>query len=308
MKNSPLFLRAGAALLALAGVLWNQQVYPPGEGVQLGRLPHRWITGGPRCMEVPDWQVHEYNPDFYILRQSGCTHFEKPFLYLIFGKEKAMLMDTGAGVNDVARIVFQTIAKWGERNKRSAMPLLVMHSHAHGDHIAGDKQFQNLPNVTFVAASVPELEKAFAIRPYPTGIGLIDLGGRKLDVIPIPGHEDNAVALYDRQTGILLSGDNLYPGRLSVRNWDAYVASAKRLTDFTEGKVITHVLGTHIEQKRTPFSDYVRGTLYQPEEHELALSRGHLLEWNDALQRSKDKPALLAMRDFTVIPRQGPRP
>jgi len=36
-------------------------------------------------MEVPDWQVHEYNADFYIIRESGCTHYEKPFIYLIFG-------------------------------------------------------------------------------------------------------------------------------------------------------------------------------------------------------------------------------
>ena len=42
-------------------------------------------------MEVPDWQVHEYNADFYILRESGCTNYEKPFLYLIFGKDKALL-------------------------------------------------------------------------------------------------------------------------------------------------------------------------------------------------------------------------
>ena len=43
-------------------------------------------------MEVPDWQVHEYNADFYIIRESGCTHYEKPFIYLIFGKERAMII------------------------------------------------------------------------------------------------------------------------------------------------------------------------------------------------------------------------
>ena len=33
---------------------------------------------------MPDWQIHEYNANFYILRESGCTNYEKPFLYLIF--------------------------------------------------------------------------------------------------------------------------------------------------------------------------------------------------------------------------------
>ena len=303
MNRASVLIRLSAAAIAAAGLLWNQTIYPPGDSVQLGTVPERWITGGPKCMEVPDWQVHEYNPDFYILRESGCTHYEKPFLYLIFGRETVLLMDTGAGVNDVSHIVHRTIAKWLERRQRQAIHLLVMHSHAHGDHIAGDDQFKNKPNITFVAASVPELEKAFAIKPYPTGIGKIDLGSRVLDVIPIPGHEDNAIALYDRQTGALLTGDNLYPGRLSVRNWSAYTASAQRLVDFTEGKVVTNVMGTHIEQMKTPYSDYPRGTLYQPEEHGLAMSRGDLLEWNDALQKANGVATTIARRSWTVMPR-----
>ena len=63
----------------------------------------QWITGGPNCIAVPDWQVHEYNENFYILRQSGCVNYEKPFLYLLFGKEKALLEDTGAEPSDAAK-------------------------------------------------------------------------------------------------------------------------------------------------------------------------------------------------------------
>jgi len=68
-----------------------------GVGLQPGSLPAGWRSGGPSCVTVPDWQVHEYNEDFYILRESGCIHFEKPFLYLIFGAQHALLEDTGAG-------------------------------------------------------------------------------------------------------------------------------------------------------------------------------------------------------------------
>ena len=42
--------------------------------VRRGDLPVQWITGGPKCVEVPDWQIQEYNEDLYILRESGCTH------------------------------------------------------------------------------------------------------------------------------------------------------------------------------------------------------------------------------------------
>ena len=72
-----------ACLLALP--LLAQFPQPDGGGFEPGTLPVAWRTGGPNCMEAPDWQVHEYNADFYILRENGCTHYEKPFLYLIFG-------------------------------------------------------------------------------------------------------------------------------------------------------------------------------------------------------------------------------
>src|SRR5690242_10024997 len=99
-----------------------------GLAAEPGVLPSAWITGGPNCMEVPDWQVHEYNTDLYILRESGCTHYEKPFLYLIFGKERALLIDTGAGASDAAPVIARLIAK-----RAKPVPLVVAHTHAHGD-------------------------------------------------------------------------------------------------------------------------------------------------------------------------------
>ena len=40
-------------------------------GLQPGTLAEPWLTGGPNCLTVPDWQVHEYNEDFYILARIG---------------------------------------------------------------------------------------------------------------------------------------------------------------------------------------------------------------------------------------------
>jgi glyoxylase-like metal-dependent hydrolase (beta-lactamase superfamily II) len=300
-------VRLLGGMLFPACLLWTQLASTDGGRVEPGVLPPSWLVAGPRCMEVPDWQVHEYNEDLFILRQSGCTHFEKPFLYLFFGKERAALYDTGAGEPETAKIVFGVIEKWLARNKREAIPLTVLHSHGHSDHIAGDSQFQNLAGVTFVAAEIPAVQKAFGVANWPTSIGSLDLGGRKLDVIPVPGHQDAAIALYDAQTGLLLSGDNLYPGRLSVRDWPAYVASTQRMVDFTAGRVVAHVLGTHIEQARKPFFDYPRGTIHQPAEAPLELSRGDLLELNAGLRQAGGEPKLLAFAKFTVIPRsEGP--
>jgi hydroxyacylglutathione hydrolase len=291
-----------AAVLAWAVLLLAQAPQPDGAGVERGVLPASWPTGGPRCMEQPDWRVHEYNEDFYILRESGCVHYEKPFLYLIFGNDKVVLMDTGAGTSELFSVVDGVIAKWLQRKKRSDIKFMVMHSHGHGDHIARDAQFQSRPGVEFIPSTIPAVQQAFGIATWPTSLGALDLGGRVLDVIPVPGHHATAVALYDKRTGILMTGDNVYPGRLYVTNWDEFAASTQRLVDFTEGKIISHVLGCHIEQSRTPYLEYPIGSIYQPEEHILEMSRGHLLELNDALKKLNGKPQRLALRDMTIYP------
>jgi glyoxylase-like metal-dependent hydrolase (beta-lactamase superfamily II) len=281
-----------------------------GMGLQAGVLPGKWRTGGPNCVTVPDWQVHEYNQDFYILRESGCIHFEKPFLYLIFGEEKALLEDTGAGEVQTAPFVMELLAKWAKQTKHKPVSLIVIHSHAHGDHIAGDKQFQALAEVQFIAPDPAEIQKAAGIAQWPTDIGHIDLGNRVIDIIPIPGHNSASITLYDRRTGILMTGDSLYPGRLSVSEADlpAYIASAQRLADFVEVHPVSYVLGTHIEQTTTPYLDYPRGSVYQPEEHSLDLTRAHVLELNDAFQSMNGKLEKIALPDFTIVPRQARPP
>ncbi len=284
--------------------LFAQAPQPDGGGVRAGALPAKWITGGPNCITVPDWQVQEYNEDFYILRESGCTNYEKPFLYLLFGKERVLLEDTGAGRNvETARAVNAVITQWCARNKRTSIPLVVSHSHSHGDHVSGDAQLASVSGVTMVPLTVEGTSAFFHIANWPEGLGTIDLGDRVLDVIPIPGHDALSIAFYDRQTGVLLTGDSVYPGRLYVRDFPAFVRSNHRLVEFTRGKVIAHVLGTHIEQSSTPYKDYPVGTKYQPEEHELALSRGQLLELDEALAAMGSKPARYALRDLTIWPR-----
>jgi hydroxyacylglutathione hydrolase len=257
-------------------------------------------------MEIPEWQVHEYNPNFYILRQSPCTDFEKPFIYLLFGKDKALLMDTGSRNGNLAPTLLRTIKNWLSRNGRSNIPLIVVHSHEHEDHTWGDAEIQAIKDpampVTFVPSEVEATKRFYGIEHWPTDIGHVDLGARVIDVIPIPGHSAASVAFYDRNTAILLAGDSLYPGRLYVRDFSGFQDSIERMIRFTEGKPVAQILGNHIEQSSTPFLDYPVGTMYQPNEHELALSRGSLLELEDALQSMRGAPRRVAMRDFSVWP------
>src|SRR6202047_2601955 len=88
-----------------------------------GALPKQWATGGPKCMELPEWQIHEYNPDLYILRQSGCTDYEKPFVFLFFGADRALLLDTGSRRGNLAAQIQLTVHRWLLRNNRAGIPL-----------------------------------------------------------------------------------------------------------------------------------------------------------------------------------------
>ena len=73
-------------------------------GLQPGTLAEPWVSGGPNCVTVPNWEVHEYNEDFYILRESGCVNAsEKPFLYLIFGGDRVLLEDVAHEAGAVER-------------------------------------------------------------------------------------------------------------------------------------------------------------------------------------------------------------
>jgi hydroxyacylglutathione hydrolase len=299
----------GLALAVPATSVQAQFPQPNGGNLERGTLPQHWLSQAPKCMEIPEWQVHEYNPDFYILRQSPCTDYEKPFVFLLFGKERAMLVDTGSRNGDLVPTLERTVKGWLARNGRTSIPLLVVHTHEHSDHIWGDKGIQAMTDpampVTLVPAELEATKRLYGITSWPTDTGQVDLGGRMIDVIPIPGHSAVSVAFYDRTTGILLSGDTMYPGRLYVSDFTSFQQSVERLIRFTQGKPLAHILGNHIEQSSTPFLDYPVGTMYQPNEHELELSRGALLELDEALVSMHGTPRRMALRDFSVWP-SGP--
>lgn len=306
MKTIIVCLCAAMLILAPSGQIARAQLpQPDGGNIIPGMLPKQWMTGGPKCMESPEWQIHEYNRDLYILRQSGCTDYEKPFIYLLFGNERALLLDTGSRNGNLVPTLQRIVKNWLQRTKRETIPLVVVHSHSHSDHIAGDADVQAMHDpaipVTFVPAEVEATKRFYKITNWPDD-GLVDLGNRPIDLIPIPGHDAVSVALYDRQTAILFTGDSLYPGRLYVHDLADFQKSTERLIRFTEGKVVAHILGNHIEETRTPYLDYAIGTIYQPNEHELSLSRGALLELEEALVSLHGKPARLALRDFSIWP------
>lgn len=253
-----------------------------------------WIFGSENCEENtdPSIQIVKYNSNTWILRQNKCSNYEAPFMYLFFGDEKALLRDTGATEEDDLFPLYETvkgiITDWSEKN--GSVELVVAHTHKHGDHFAADGQFEGEPNTSIIGLEVDDLKEYFQISKWPEEIVEFDLGNHIMEIITIPGHQASSIAVYDKSTKILLTGDTFYPGRLYVKDWLAFKQSIERLLKFTNNHDISYILGNHIEMTQTPGIDYPIETIYQPNEHLLPLGVLELKELSEAQTKLDDTP------------------
>lgn len=271
MKN-----RLAGALLLLAARAWSEPVS--------GSLDVHWDEGTDDCEKATaaPIQVHQYEPQTFILRQSLCSNFEAPLIYLLIGDDEALLIDTGA-VEDAAKMpLVKTVMDLLPSRGAGKIPLLVLHTHGHGDHRAADAQFAAHPGVVVVPPEVDHLRTALSLPQWPEGVGHIALGGRTVDVIAAPGHQPAHLIFYDDRTALLFTGDFLLPGRLMVDELAAYRASAARLVAFIGDLPVSHVLGAHIELD-TAGELFPSGSQHHPNERALALAKADVLALPGAL-------------------------
>lgn len=199
--------------------------------------------------DQPWFRVRRAGPGIVIIEEPH--HDERVKSYLIEGEDRALLLDTGMGAGDLRRLV----AGLTDR------PVFVVNSHAHWDHIGGDRQFEEIwihgAEAADLARGVPNerLRRAFAPEhltgPLPDGFdpltatfppvqatGLIvdgqrfDLGGRVLAALHCPGHSPGGIALWDAANGALFSTDVAYAGALycyDPADLPVYEASLARL-------------------------------------------------------------------------------
>jgi hydroxyacylglutathione hydrolase len=267
-----------------------------------------WNHGSKDCSKNldPAIEVFRFDSATYILRQNKCVHFEAPFIYVLFGTHTVFVQDTGATADPAAFPLYDAVqklvAEHGGERPAEDWRLLVTHSHSHSDHTAADPQFRDKPGVTLIEPNAEAVRGYFGLTDWPEGTATIDLGARELVVMPIPGHQGESIAVYDPQTGWLLTGDSLYPGRLYVRDWKAYRASIQRLVEFSKTHRISAVMGTHVEMSRTPGKDYPPGSTFQPDETGLALTVEDLLLLDEKLHQAGSKPKKLTTAKFVVTP------
>ncbi|OAN58470.1 MBL fold metallo-hydrolase [Sphingomonas sp. TDK1] len=261
-----------------------------------------WING--TAAREPETQVQAIDADTFAIRQSVKTNFEAPFLYLIFGRDRALLLDTGAGGLKIRPTVDRLIADWRAKQGGRPIRLVVAHSHSHGDHHAGDDEFRDRPDTDVVGLKPSEVAAFFHFNGWPQGVARYDLGGRMLDILATPGHQPAHIMVYDARTRLLFSGDMLYPGRLYVplNHFDDFRASAGRLAAFARTHPIRALLGAHVEMTTTPGKDYPMEAPVHADEHPLPLAPSAIEELRAAVAKAGPVPTVDRHADFIVYP------
>jgi hydroxyacylglutathione hydrolase len=250
-----------------------------------GSMDVHWDEGSPDCSNAsrPPLQVHSYNAQTFILRENLCSTFEAPFMYLLIGSTRALLIDTGDVADPNKMPLAKTVLALLPGSGSDKLPLLVVHTHRHLDHRAGDGQFTNLPNVQVVGYDLDSVRHFYGFTDWPNSIAQINLGDRIVDVIPTPGHNSTEVSFYDRNTGLFFTGDFLLPARLLVDDTKTYLASAQRAVAFAKDRPVSYVLGGHIELDDRG-NTFPWQSQYHPHERVLQMTKGDLVALPAALR------------------------
>jgi glyoxylase-like metal-dependent hydrolase (beta-lactamase superfamily II) len=200
-----------------------------------------------------DWyRVQRLGEGVSLIDEPNIKPFYRCNMWHVRGRQRDLLLDTGLGHFSLRRHV----ALVSER------PILCVASHSHFDHIGCHHEFadRRIHAAEADILAAPDRERILADRyaneemfdalpegwdsagyqvtPAPAAALLsdgdvLDLGERAFEVIPTPGHSPGGIALWEKKTGILLSGDIVYDGQLILDTYHAdledYDASMTRL-------------------------------------------------------------------------------
>jgi len=151
--------------------------------------------------------ISEVRPGVYLMDEA-----HEATGYLVVGRDRACVIDTMNGYSDLRQAV----------RKLTDKPLIVVNTHGHPDHIFGNVYFEeafmnpaDLPLARQFTGDPQFLEMCRECRrsmpPFRDihGGDVIDLGGRTLEVVPLPGHTPGGILLLLREDRILFTGDSV---------------------------------------------------------------------------------------------------
>lgn len=147
--------------------------------------------------------------------------------FLLEGEKKALLIDTGKTAPGALELAASL----------TSLPIILANTHADPDHTSGNASFDSF----YMSASEEENYRfhggSGVLIPVSEG-DVIDLGGRTLEVIDIPGHTPGSIALLDISKRTLYAGDSVQDGNIYMfgtrRDTAAYLDSMRHLRSYTD--------------------------------------------------------------------------
>ena len=169
-----------------------------------------------------DCEVVQINENSWRIEDSGVRCF------LLTGSEKALLIDSGRELH-TARDIAESL---------TALPVSLLNTHADGDHIGSNGQFESFYMHPAEEAHYRRGRRGGTIIPVTEG-DILDLGGRELRIIDLPGHTPGSIAVLDVRNRVLISGDPVQEhGRIFMfgahRNLENYIRSLEHLETFAD--------------------------------------------------------------------------
>jgi len=209
-----------------------------------------------------DWfEVYAIAPGVFAIHEP--RQYEGVTSFLVVGSKRAVLFDTGLGVGRIGAAVLEL----------TALPVTVVNSHTHFDHVGGNREFEDVRNLDEpYSRESARGEAAAALRAYaaetldeervcgalPAGVTSreyaiptwsiaahiqdgerLDLGDRTLEILRTPGHTPDSLCLLDPENGLLFTGDTYYSGEIYLWAPETsvadYAASIEKLARLEPG-------------------------------------------------------------------------
>lgn len=194
-----------------------------------------------------DLQISKLEENVWVIETTDNTT-----MYLIEGKKKALLIDTGTkcdSLNDIVRLI-------------TDKPLYVVLTHLHLDHAGNIGYFNDVYYHPADTVLLSHLNTYKGNVHYLYEGEVFDLGDKEIEVIQMPAHTPGSVVFLDRKAGICYSGDAFGSGMVwlqlkPVSPMLTYINSCKKMETIMDSGITKLYCGHYPYVKKAFDKSYI---------------------------------------------------